>query len=125
MRKLKADDGNVVIELALAVLLFGTLLIPAIESLARVAAAYRIADAASVAVARAWTVTETADRAAVVTALRAQLVQKSAMPLRINVSCTPACDASAQSISVTSRVMTGAIGEIASTFSLERDAYGQ
>lgn len=125
MREPTSEDGNVIIELALAVMVFGTLLMPAVESIARVAAAYRLADTASMTLARTWTVTEAAARPSVITAARARLVQASSMPMRIILSCDPGCDSGATSVAVTTRVHTGVIGEISSTMTLERDAYGQ
>ena len=73
MRKTRAidDAGNVVIEMVLAVSLFGSILMPAVETISTVAAAYRIGENAAAIVARTWTVTESAQRAEVVTNLRA------------------------------------------------------
>jgi hypothetical protein len=125
VKHLRRDDGNVILELALAVMVFGTLLLPAVESIARVATAYRLADTASMTLARTWTVTETASRATVFAAARARLVQTSSLPMRITMSCVPSCDATATSVSVTTKVQSGVLGEIASTMTLGRDAYGQ
>ena len=120
-----AEDGNVVIELVLAVALFGSLLFPAMESVASVAAAYRIAENSTSILARTWTVTEAAMRSTVIANLRSQLVRNSAMPLRLNVTCTPSCSAASATVVVTGWVDSGVIGEVKSVYRLERDRYGQ
>lgn len=127
MRKTRATDdaGNVVIEMVLAVSLFGSILMPAVETISTVAAAYRIGENAAAIVARTWTVTESAQRAEVVTNLRARLVNTSALPLRLSVTCLPSCTAVPATVVVSAWVDSGLLGEVKSQYRLERDLYGQ
>ena len=120
-----SDDGNVVIEFVLAVSLFGSVLFPAVNSVASIAAAYRIAENSIAVVARTWTVTEASMRSTVITNLRSELVRNSSMPLRLSVTCTPSCSAALATVVVTGWVDTGVIGEVQSVYRLERDRYGQ
>lgn len=119
------ESGNVVIELVLAVSLFGSLLLPAMESVASVATAYRIAENSTAVIARTWTVTEASMRSTVIASLRSRLVQHSSLPLRLNVTCTPSCSAVLATVVVTAWVDSGVIGEVTSVYRLERDHYGQ
>ena len=125
MKSNESERGNVVIELTLAVALFGTLLMPAVDAIAHLATAYRLADTAAMTVARTWTVTESGARAVVVSAVRSRMVQNSSLPMRMTLTCLPSCGAAATSVSVTAFVQSGVLGEIRSTYTLERDAYGQ
>ncbi len=122
----KQETGNVVIELVLAVTLFGSLLWPAIQAISAVSSAYRLTENSAAVVARAWTVTEATMRSTVISALRASLVARSRQPLTFHVTCVPSCDSAVAEVRVTASVKTGVPGfsQIESTYVLERDAYG-
>jgi hypothetical protein len=124
--RMQNDTGNVVIELVLAVTLFGSVLLPSVQAISAVASAYRLAEDTSVTVARAWTVTDAAMRASVISTLRAKLVARAGMSLTIHVTCTPSCESYPAEVRVSSFVATRVPGfsKVESTYVLDRDSYG-
>ena len=127
MKELRDDVGNVVLELVLAVSLFGGLLWPAVSAISSVAVAYRQAEDATSTVARAWTVTDAQDRPQVISTLRASLVARASRTMTLHVTCTPSCSSVDAVVRVSASVATGVFGfEYAKvSYSLDRDAYGR
>ena len=120
------EAGNVVIEMVLAVTLFGGVLWPAVGAVSSLAAAYRQGEDAAVTIARTWTVTDATARPTVISSLRSRLVSRGARPMTLNVTCLPSCDDLNAEVRVTATVTTGVIGfpKVTSSYRLARDAHG-
>lgn len=117
--------GNVVLEISVAILAFGVLLLPVASTVSTIASARRIADGAVFEVARVWTVTAAGNRLQSAQTAAALLAQQATLPLRITVVCTLSCADSKTRVLATAIVETGVplIGRIRSRQELTRDAY--
>lgn len=118
-------SGNVILEIAVAILAFGVLLLPVASAVSTIAAARRMADGAVFEVARVWTVTSVENRLSEARTAAALLASQASLPLRITVSCTRACTDLATRVLATATVDTGVplIGQIRARQELTRDAY--
>ena len=89
--RLRSSGGNAALELVLGVSGFAVILLPAVSALSEVAASRALADDAAMAIARAWSSSDTIDRKSAADQVAGLLEGRSARRLRALVTCDGDC----------------------------------